>query len=136
MGGICNLKNIVYQATIFPKENVKDKNFIMEFRWSAGSYVIITIFLLSLMNAWKTALSKHFWKLNNRGLTLKIQRKILKRSRSTTPSCFEGRCNLGLKEKIQIMLFIDPVNLLNQRCDFIGRCRHRNRFRLFWKIME
>ena len=25
MNGICNLKNGVYQATIFPKENVKDK---------------------------------------------------------------------------------------------------------------
>ena len=25
MGGICNLKNVVYQATIIPKENVKDK---------------------------------------------------------------------------------------------------------------
>ena len=22
---MCNLKNVVYQATIFPKENVKDK---------------------------------------------------------------------------------------------------------------
>ena len=25
MNGICNLKNVVYQATIFLKENVKDK---------------------------------------------------------------------------------------------------------------
>ena len=30
MNGLCNLKNIVYQAIIFPKENIKDKkkNFI------------------------------------------------------------------------------------------------------------
>ena len=51
-------------------------------------------------------------------------------------NCFYGRCNLCLEEKIQIMLYIDPVNLLNQRCDFIARCRHRNKFRLFWKITE
>ena len=31
MNGICNLKNEVYQATIFPKETVKDKKFILEF---------------------------------------------------------------------------------------------------------
>ena len=41
-----------------------------------------------------------------------------------------------LEEKIQIMLYIDPVNLLNQRCDIIARCRHRNKFRQFWKIIE
>ena len=25
MNGMCNLKNIVYQATIFPKEKIEDK---------------------------------------------------------------------------------------------------------------
>ena len=50
--------------------------------------------------------------------------------RSATPSCFDGRCNLCLEEKIQIMLYADPGNLLNQRCDLIARGRHRNKFRL------
>ena len=68
------------------------------------------------------------------GLTPKIQWKILKRS--TTPSCFDGRCNLCHKEKIQIMLYFDPSNLLNQRCDLIARFRHKNKFRLFPKISE
>ena len=67
----------------------------------------------------QTALSKHFSKLKNMGLTLKIQWRILKRS--TTPSCFDGRCNLSLEEKIQIMLYFDPVNLLNKRYDLIDR---------------
>ena len=31
MNGLCNLKNVVYQAIIFPKENVKDKKLIFEF---------------------------------------------------------------------------------------------------------
>ena len=30
-------KNAVYQATIFPKENVKDKKIILEFRQLVGS---------------------------------------------------------------------------------------------------
>ena len=41
-----------------------------------------------------------------------------------------------MEEKIQIMLFIDPFNLLNQRCDFIAKCRNKNKFRLFSKISE
>ena len=80
------------------------------------------------------ALSKHFWKLKNRSLTPKIQWKTLKRS--TTPRCFDGRCNLSREEKIQIMLYFHPVNLLNQRWDLIARCRHENKFRLFSKINE
>ena len=34
------------------------------------------------------------------------------------------------------MLYFDPVNLLNQRCDLNARCRHENKFRLFSKISE
>ena len=46
----------------------------------------------------QTALSKHFWKMKNRGLTPKIQWKNLKKS--AIPNCFDGRCNLCLEEKI------------------------------------
>ena len=72
-----------------------------------------------------------FMKLKNKGLTPEIQWNILKRS--TTLSCFDNRCTLCLEEKIQIMLYPDPGNLLNQRCDLIARCRHKNKFRLFSK---
>ena len=41
-----------------------------------------------------------------------------------------------LEEKIQIMLYFDPGNLLNQECDLIARCRHKNKFKLFSKISE
>ena len=37
MNSMRNLKNVVYQATIFPKENVKDKEIILEFRRLDGS---------------------------------------------------------------------------------------------------
>ena len=68
------------------------------------------------------------------GLTPKVQWKILKRS--TTPSSFDSRCNFCLEKKIKIMLYFDPGNLLNQRCDLIARCRHKNKFKLFLKISE
>ena len=54
MNGLCDLKNGVYQAIIFPKENLKDrKKLILEFRRLDGNYDIIIIFICSLMNARK-----------------------------------------------------------------------------------
>ena len=61
-------------------------------------------------------------------LTPQIQWAILKRSK--TPKCFDSRCNLCLEKKIQIMIYPDPEKLLNQRCELIVRCRHRNEFKL------
>ena len=82
----------------------------------------------------QTALSKHFWKLKNKGLTPEIQWSTLKRS--NTLNGFDSRCNFCLEEKIQIMLYPDPNNLLNQRCDLIARCRLRNKFKLLSKILN
>ena len=53
------------------------------------------------------------WELN-----VEIQWSILKRS--NTSSCFDARC-LCREEKIQIILYPDPGNLLNQICDLIAR---------------
>ena len=36
---------------------------------------------------------------------------------NNTPNYFDSCCNLCLEENIQIMLYPDPDNLLNQRCD-------------------
>ena len=120
-GGICNLKNVVFLVTIFPKENVKDKKVyigILLISWKLRYNNLIYSFSHKCLKN-QTALSGYFWKLKNRGLTPKIQWKILKRS--TTRSWFDGRCNLCLEEKIQIMLYIDPFNLWNQKYDFIAR---------------
>ena len=37
MNGMCDLKNVVYQTTIFPKEKVKYEKKILEFRRFDGS---------------------------------------------------------------------------------------------------
>ena len=114
VNGLCNLKNIVYQAIIFIKENIKDKKTytgILSVRWKLRySNHIDSFYHEHLCN--QTALSKHFWKLKNKGLTPEILWRLLKRS--STLSCFDGRCNLCLEEKIQIILYSDPGNLLNQ----------------------
>ena len=135
MNGLCNLKNVVYQGIIFPKENIKDKKKtthigISLVRWKLRYNNHIHLFSHECLSN-QTVLSKHFWKVKNKGLTPEIQWRILKRS--ITLSCFDGRYNLCLEEKIQIMLYPDSGNLLNQRCDLIARCWHKNKFRLFSK---
>ena len=92
-------------------------------RWKSGYNNHIYSFSYERLRN-QTALSKHFWKLKNMGLTLKIQYKVLKRS--TISSCFDGRCNFCLEENIQIMSYSDPGNLLNQRCGLIARCKLKN----------
>ena len=74
MGSICNLKNVEYQASISLKENIKDKKNhigISSVRWKLGYYNHIHSFSHKHLRN-QTALSKHFWKLKNRGLTRKI----------------------------------------------------------------
>ena len=29
------------------------------------------------------------------------------------------------------MMYVDPVKLLNQRCDFIAKCGHRNKLNIY-----
>ena len=50
MNGLCNLNKIVYKATIFPKENIKDRKLILEFHRLDGNLDLIIIFIRSLIN--------------------------------------------------------------------------------------
>ena len=130
MNRFCNLDYVVYQGIIYPKENVKDREIyigISTTKWK--SRYANHKFPFSHEHLKKhTALSKHFWSLKNKGLTPEIPWSILKKS--DTPKCFDIRCNQCLEEKLQIMIYPDPEKLLNQRCELIARCRHRNKFKL------
>ena len=70
MNGLCNLKNVVCQAIIFPKENVKDKKTYIgnsSVRWKLRYNNHIHSFPHERLRN-PIALSKHFWKLKNMGL--------------------------------------------------------------------
>ena len=130
MDGLCNLDNVVYQAIIYPKEDISDKKYYIgvsstNFKIRYGNHKY-SFFHEHKKN--QTALSKHYWGLKNKGLTPDIQWSILKRS--STPKSFDSRCNLCLEEKIHILLFPEPKELLNKRNELIARCRHRAKFKL------
>ena len=130
MNGLCNSDNVVYQAIIYPKENINDKKYYIgisstNFKIRHGNHKF------SFSHEHKknqTALSKHYWGLKVKGLTPEIQWSILKRS--STPKSFDCRCNLCLEEKIHILLFPEPKKLSNKRNELIARCRHRAKFKL------
>ena len=133
MNGLYNLNNVIYQAIIYPKENITDEKTYIALtptkwkeRYSNHKFTFSHEHLKHHM-----ALSKQFWCLKNKGLTPEIEWSILKKS--NTPNSFHGRCNLCLEEKIHILTHILPDKLLNKRSELMGRCRHRTKFKL-WTI--
>ena len=107
MKGLCNLENVGYQGIIFPKESIKNRKTyigISSTKWKLGFNNHNHSFSHEHLKN-QTTLSKHFWKLKNKGLPPEIQWSILQKS--NTPN-FDSRCNLCLEEKIQIMLYPDP----------------------------
>ena len=62
-------------------------------------------------------LSKYYWKLADNGVVPTIKFSIAKRVKGNT---FINNCNLCLSKKA----FIDDVNMLNKRSEFISKCRH------------
>ena len=110
MNGFCNLENVIYQGIIFPKENINNRKTsigISSTKWKLGFDNHNHSFSHEHLK-YQTALSKHFWKLKNKGLTPEIQWSILKRS--NTLNCFDSRCNLCQEEKMKSMLCPDPDN--------------------------
>ena len=107
------LKNIVYQATVEPKQN--SKNFKTE------TYIGLTsnTFKARLANhksAFKNKnkqssckLSEHIWKLKDNSIEYDISWKII--YRANTYSTISNTCNLCINEKLYIIYFPEMGSL-------------------------
>ena len=105
MRGICDLKKVVDQATIFPMDNIKEEKVyigISAGNWKQRFYNNRHSFSNSLIKN-QTALSRWFSSLNDRSLTPKIKWRFIKKS--STPGSFNSRYNLYLEEKISIIRY-------------------------------
>ena len=49
-------------------------------------------------------------------------------------SSLQGRCNLCLDEK-SLIKYKDTINLLNKREEFIAKCRHKNKYQIWYQII-
>ena len=80
-----------------------------------------------------TELSKHIWKVKGYSIQHQISWDIALRARPYN-GCTR-KCNLCLTEKL--IAKADPTFLLNNRDEFISKCRHRNKFTLMcFKISQ
>lgn len=84
-------ENVVYKATIFPKENTKDIRTyigISAGSWKQRLYNHRHSFSDAALKR-QTALSQHYWKIKNNNHTTEIKWKII--CNSQTPQNFRGR---------------------------------------------
>ena len=106
MDGLFNSDNVVYQAIIYPKENINDKKYYIgvsstNFKIRYGNHK----FSFSHEHQKnQTALSKHYWGLKVKGLTPEIQWPILKRSSTPILSIVGATC--ALKKKSTFCFFL------------------------------
>ena len=133
LGGQCNMKNVVYQAGISPMEHDNDGERVY-IGISAGNWKQrLYNHRHSFFHPWlrnQTALSRYFWNFKDQGLTPQIKWKIVRQSSSA--NSFNGRSNLCIDEKINIINFKDRKLLLNEHNKLVFKCRHKSKFKLSW----
>ena len=99
MNGRYNLNNIIYQAIIYPKEDITDRKTYIGLASTKWKQRFLnhkfTFSHEHLKN--HTALSKHFWFLKYKGLTPEIEWSILRKS--NTPNSFNSDAIYALKRK-------------------------------------
>ena len=71
-----------------------------------------------------TELSKEYWKLKQLNGILRIKWKILRKCHTYNQK--KRQCILCLNEKYEIACY-KVNNLLNERSEILGTCRHRNK---------
>ena len=123
LGRRCLTENVVYQAKIYPNgDTSKYKLYvgISKGQWKMRYYVHRHSFKYRSSRN-KTALSKHYWLLKDRGKEPVITWKIL--TTAKTPRSLNEKCILCLEEKIRI-LTSDRRRILNKRTELLAKCRH------------
>ena len=126
LNGKCQIKNIVYKASVTSDEDQK-----LYYGTSEGEFKSrFNNHTKSFRNRRyinDTELSKHVWYLKDNNIDFHIDWEI---AIPTAPyKCGTRRCDLCLTEKI-IIIRSDPLILLNKRTELISKCRHRNKFKI------
>lgn len=77
----------------------------------------------------ETCLSKYIWELKDEGIDNPILNWTIVKSAPTYTN-ISKRCLLCLQEKLEIITYTDPNELLNKKDETISKCRHENEFLL------
>ena len=126
LDGNCRATNIIYKCIVsFP--NKPDKVYIGltegQFKKRYANHK--TSF--SNKKYSKTTLSAYIWDIKEKeNLTPKLTWSILKKVPSYNN--ISKKCPLCLQEKLEIILYKKPEELLNKKSELISKCRHMNKF--------
>ena len=124
MDGKCNIRNIIYQATVEESQSQRKETYIG---------LASTEFKKRLANHKKTCknkklakickLAQHIWKLKNNKKQFNISWKLV--CKSTTFSPVSNVCNLCTIEKYFIV-YHPEMATINSRTELINNCRHKS----------
>ena len=132
LGGMCNRKDIVYEAKI---QNISTKTKYTYFgqtsttfkeRLSTHKYSFRHI---SAKN--QTEMSKLIWKFKGKNLNFEIQWNLVRFAPSYKPG--NKFCKLCISEINQILFYSKSESesiLINKREEFMNKCKHRDRWKL------
>ena len=129
LNGKCREKNVIYKC-VASVPNKPDKVYIglteHEFKTRYSGHK--TSFKYK-KHAKSTALSIYFWNIKEKEkidpiLTWSILKSVPAYSNITK------RCPLCLQEKLEIISYKNPEELLNKKSELISKCRHQNKFQL------
>ena len=117
--------SIVYKATVAPQGEAKHYygSCATTFKTRFGAHK--RSFNVRSYN--QTTLSKYLWELKDRKVDHTLSWEIA--ARALPYQCSASRCYLCLSEK-RIIAMADPSTCLNQKTEFISKCRHKNKFML------
>ena len=126
MRGCCQVKSIVYKATVTSNDEVKEYIGLTEppFKHRYANHK--TSFRHERYEN-STELSKYVWDAKRSNEDFTIAWSIADRAQAYSNKT--KRCNLCLTEKLRIMSTDKDVRL-NKRPELISTCRHANKFRL------
>ena len=127
LNGMCQVRNIVYQATV-TATNLPTKYYygLTERRFKDRFYEH-TADAKHKSHRNNTRLSVYVWELKERGVDYNITWSIKKRASSYQRS--SGRCDLCLAEKM-VIATADKNSMLNSRSEIVSACRHRHKYKL------
>ena len=122
--GLCESKNVIYQATVMSEGKVESYTgrTATSFKQRHANHKC-DFNLRKRSN--NTAVSKHVWALKDQNKPFTISYKFLKKSHPFNP--ISGKCMLCLDEKY-LILFNPEGATLNLRTEFFSHCPHKEYF--------
>ena len=129
LNGKCREKNVIYKC-VASVPNKPDKVYIglTEGEWKKRHSQHKTSFKYKKL-AKSTALSTYFWETKEKEkidpiLTWSILKSVPAYNNITK------RCQLCLQEKLAIISYENPEDLLNKKSEILNKCRHASKFLL------